>query len=58
MSEVVKGNFAREGFEIGDKRALALHDWMIELGRQATVEEMKAEIARLKRIMPSPEDEQ
>lgn len=56
MSNVINGNFESEGFSLGDKRAIALHEWKVGLGRPATVEEMKAEVERLKRIMPAPED--
>lgn len=52
---IVKGNF-ESGVSLADRRAIALHDWIANLGRPASVEEMKAEMARLKRIMPAPED--
>lgn len=55
MDKVVKGNFD-QGFPLGDRRAQALHDWMTDLGRPASVEEIKAEMARLRAIMPAPED--
>jgi hypothetical protein len=56
LDNIVKGNFESEGFSLGDKRAMALHDWLADLGRPATAKEMKAEMDRLKRIMPASED--
>lgn len=41
MDKIIKGNFESERLCLGDKRAMALHDWMVELGRPATSEEMK-----------------
>lgn len=55
MDNIFKGNFEKE-FAIADRRAMALHDWMANLGRPATAKEIKAEVERLKRMMPSPED--
>lgn len=56
MSEVIKGNFESNGFAIGDMRAIALQDWMAAQNGPVSVEAMMAEIERLKRIMPAPED--
>jgi hypothetical protein len=57
MTEVVKGDFAKGGFEIGDRRAIALHEWMTSREQPPSGAEIKQEMARLKRIMPAPEDE-
>jgi len=54
---VIKWNFESKGISIADKRAQALHEWASER-ESVTLEEMKEEMARLKRIMPSPEDTQ
>lgn len=56
MTSVIEGNFISDGVAIGDKRATALNDWMVGLGRPATVQEMKDEMMRLKRMMPAAED--
>lgn len=54
-SKIVKGSFAPVGVEIGDMRAKALADWLCAR-EGATADEIKAEMERLRRIMPAPED--
>jgi len=55
MSNVIGGNFASDGISIGDRRAIALSEWLHAKG-SATPDEMAAEMERLRRIMPAPED--
>jgi hypothetical protein len=55
MSNVIQGDFESDGISIGDRRAIALHEWVTAQGG-ASADEMKAEMARLRQVMPSPED--
>jgi hypothetical protein len=54
MGEVVAGKFDSE-ISIGDMRAIALHRWAVDHPR-ATPAEIKAEMERLRQMMPAPED--
>jgi hypothetical protein len=58
MSKVVKADFAKEGIGIGDMRAVALAKWFATKLEGATADEIKQEMARLRQIMPAPEDAQ
>ncbi len=56
MSDIVKGDFAKDGIQIGDMRAIALAKWFATKPEGASADEIKQEMARLREIMPAPED--